>query len=146
MEAIRHRVGIKAPKGAVYDMFVTPQGISQWWTREVKAPSDHELAFWFGSEKPGAVVDVEVCEPDRLVVWRCEDGPPEWIDTTITFDIREADGETVVVFTHGGWQEPVEFMHHCSTAWGSFLISLKHELETGTGAPWPDHERVSTWG
>ena len=39
------------------------------------------------------------------------------------------------MFKHQGWKEPVEFMHHCSTKWGSFLMSLKSLVETGEGAP-----------
>ena len=70
--------------------------------------------------------------------------------TTITFELRgdDSDGETVVLFTHAGWREPVEFMHHCSTRWGYFLISLKHALEGGAGGPatpWPHDEKVSSW-
>ena len=42
-----------------------------------------------------------------------------------------------MLFTHQGWTEPVEFMHHCSTKWGSFLMSLKSLVETGDGAPAP---------
>jgi hypothetical protein len=35
-----------------------------------------------------------------------------------------------VLFKHQGWKEPVEFMHHCSTKWAVFLLSLKSLLET----------------
>jgi hypothetical protein len=39
----------------------------------------------------------------------------------------------------------VEFMHHCSTKWGVFLISLKSLLETGNGAPAPDDIKLDSW-
>ncbi len=42
-----------------------------------------------------------------------------------------------MLFRHLGWREPVEFMHHCSTKWATYLMSLKALLETGTGAPEP---------
>ena len=48
-------------------------------------------------------------------------------------------------FAHTGWREPVDFMYHCSTKWATFLMSLKSLLETGTGAPAPDDERISDW-
>ncbi len=50
-------------------------------------------------------------------------GPSEWVDTEFTFELQQggADGETVLLFTNDGWREPVEFMHHCSTKWASFL-------------------------
>ena len=39
-----------------------------------------------------------------------------------------------LLFKHEGWREPVEFMHHCSTKWAIFLMSLKSLVETGKGA------------
>ncbi len=50
-----------------------------------------------------------------------------------------------VPLRHQGWQEPVEFMHHCSTKWATFLMSLKSLLETGAGAPAPYDVKVSDW-
>ena len=56
------------------------------------------------------------------------------------------DGEhTIVLFKHQGWKEPVEFMHHCSTKWAVFLLSLKSLLETGTGAPAPNEIKLDSW-
>ena len=37
-------------------------------------------------------------------------------------------------------------MHHCSTAWGYYLLSLKHALSGGKATPWPESEQVSSWG
>jgi len=41
--------------------------------------------------------------------------------------------------------EPGEFMHHCSTKWAVFLMSLKSLLETGKGAPAPDDVKIDNW-
>jgi hypothetical protein len=48
-------------------------------------------------------------------------------------------------FKHAGWKEPVEFMHHCSTKWAIYLMSLKALVETGKGAPSPDDVQISDW-
>jgi hypothetical protein len=64
--------------------------------------------------------------------------------TDITFDLRPGE-ETAILFTHAGWREPVEFMHHCSTKWASYLIGLKHGVETGNRRAFPHDERVSSW-
>ena len=48
------------------------------------------------------------------------------------------DDETVVLFTHADWREPVEFMAHCSARWAYFLLSLKSYLEIGKGTPFPE--------
>ena len=61
----------------------------------------------------------------------------------VSFDIRDVDGETILNFTHAGWREPVEFMGHCSSKWGSYLLSLKHGLENGAGRPFPNDVKMS---
>ena len=50
-----------------------------------------------------------------------------------------------MLFEHAGWSEPVEFMHHCSTKWATYLMSLKSSLETGTGAPHPRDVKIDDW-
>lgn len=99
------------------------------------------IAFRF----PPGGFDMEVLEatPAERVTWKVVDGPPEWVDTTIDWRLRQDDGHTVVLFAHRGWAEPVEFMHHCSTKWGTFMMSLKQLVETGTGAPSPDDVHVA---
>ncbi|UXN75436.1 hypothetical protein N8D56_12055 [Devosia sp. A8/3-2] len=44
-----------------------------------------------------------------------------------------------------GWKEPVEFMHHCSTKWGTFLMSLKALIDTGKGLPHPHDVLIDNW-
>ena len=55
------------------------------------------------------------------------------------------DSKTVILFSHTGWREPVEFMHHCSTKWASFLFSLRALLETGAGWPAPNDPPIGDW-
>jgi uncharacterized protein YndB with AHSA1/START domain len=148
MEEIRHRVGIEAPTAEVYDALATVEGAARWWTQYVDGdPSvGGEVAFHFGRPEPSAVMEVVELVPSERVVWRCVHGPAEWLGTTMTFDLRADGDETVVLFTHAGWREPVEFLHHCTTAWGYYLLSLKHAIEGGTATPWPDNEKISSWG
>jgi uncharacterized protein YndB with AHSA1/START domain len=148
METIRHRVGIETPAQRVHDALTTLEGLATWWTSQVTGdPAEGgKLTFWFGG--PDRTVEMEVVsiDPLRQVVWRGIGGPEEWLDTTFTFDLAAADGETVVQFQQAGWREPVDFMFHCSTKWGYYLLSLKHALETGAGTPWPDDAKIDRWG
>ena len=73
------------------------------------------------------------------------DGPEEWIGTRITFDLKQSDHWAIILFKHAGWKQPVEFMHHCSTKWAVFLLSLKSLLETGRGAPYPKEIKLDNW-
>ncbi len=83
--------------------------------------------------------------PGKLVLWRVVLGPQEWVGTQVRFELSEQDGYAIVLFSHTGWREPGEFLHHCSTKWATFLMSLKHLLESGVGEPAPRDVRISNW-
>jgi uncharacterized protein YndB with AHSA1/START domain len=144
MVDIRHRVGMTATPPQVYRALTTIDGLAGWWTTDTTGDADGTLAFRFGAVG-GCDVKVVELEPDRRVLWEIIGGPDEWLGTTVSFDLSQ-DGEwTIVLFEHGGWREPVEFMSHCSTKWASFLLSLKALVETGTGAPHPNDVQISNW-
>ncbi|GIM82905.1 SRPBCC family protein [Salinispora arenicola] len=146
MVDILHRVGIKTPTPEkVYHALTTVEGLAAWWTDDTKGSGDvgGVLEFRF----PSGGVDMEVTElrPSERVRWRVADGPEEWIGTTINWGLHQSGDYTIVLFKHEGWQEPVEFMHHCTTRWGSYLMSLKSLVETGEGAPAPRDVEISDW-
>ena len=151
MYEIRHRVGINAPISEVYDAIATAEGTRRWWTEDVTLTGGPgvggKLTFVFGSPERLVTMALEELAPSKQVVWRCTDGPAEWIDTTFTFELSGDDtsAETIVLFTQAGWREAVEFMHHCTTKWGYYLVSLKHGLEGGTATPFPHDETLSSW-
>lgn len=75
------------------------------------------------------------------------EGPDEWVGTHLTVDLKpsESEGESVVLFAHADWREPVEFMSHCSTKWGHLLLGLKTWLEGGASSAYPNGMRISSW-
>lgn len=151
MVDILHRIGVEAPLGQVYEAIATPQGVAGWWTTHTHGDEEAggKLVVSFvdeAGEHIGAF-DLELVDldPAGRVTWLVTDGPEEWIGTHIRFELSTADGFTIVKFTHEGWAEPVDFMHHCSTKWATFLMSLKELVETGTGRPAPNDVRISDW-
>ncbi len=144
MSDILHRVGIKNTVKEVYAALATRDGLAGWWTRDTQGNSaiGESIRFRFhrpdGSEMGGFDMRVRELEPNRLVRWQVVDGPEEWIGTTIRWELKQVGDYTIVMFKHLDWREPVEFMHHCSTKWAIFLMSLKSFVETGKGAPSPD--------
>jgi hypothetical protein len=144
MPDIRHRVAMSAPLERVYDAVATTEGISEWWTRDgVRGESSvgSRLQFFFGQPEPAAVMEVTRLDADGHVTWSCVEGADEWVGTTISFDLTHKNDETVVMFAHADWREPVEFMAHCSARWAYFLLSLKSYVETGKGTPFPEDLR-----
>ena len=144
MVDILHRVGITVTPEKVYEALTEVERLAAWWTSDTSGDGDGTLMFRFG-EVGGFDMKVLDLQPGKRVLWEVVDGPPEWIGTTVSFDLTQ-DGEwTIVLFEHAGWREPVEFMNHCSTKWAIFLMSLKALVETGTGAPHPHDVQISNW-
>jgi Activator of Hsp90 ATPase homolog 1-like protein len=147
---ILHRVGIKSPADAVYRAITTRDGLAAWWTDKTQgeSPVGGLLQFRFvdGDVDIGGF-DMKVLElhPDRRVLWQVVGGPDEWIGTRVSWDIRQEGEYAIVLFKHLDWREPVEFMHHCSTKWAIFLMSLKALVETGKGAPNPVDVKIDNW-
>jgi hypothetical protein len=146
MEAIRHRVGIHAPQAEVLAKLTTIDGLATWWTRDVTGDPalGGELQFFFGGTEPSLVATVVEATCDR-VAWSCDKGPDEWVGGTIAFDLEHSGDETVLKFTQT-WRQPVDFMFHCSTKWGFFLLGLKASLEGGKATPYPGELQISSWG
>lgn len=157
MVDIIHRIGIKASPNQVYDALATVNGVAGWWTRETtgesKAGGVITVRFLdHGPEGRGPITEkgrmdlaVTRLDPGKEVRWRVTAGPEEWIGTDVTFSLAQANEQTVVVFGHRNWREPVEFMAHCSMKWAAFLLSLKELVETGKGRPSPEDLKIDNW-
>ena len=147
MPDILHRVGIKSSsQDQVYKALTTLEGLSGWWTTTTLGQSDTiggVIRFRFGAG--GIDMKVLELESGKRVVWQVVDGPAEWAGTTVTFDVRQEGDWTIIMFRLLGWMEPVVFMHHCTTKWGVFLLSLKSLLETGSGTPAPNDIKLDSW-
>ena len=148
MVDILHRVGIKAPVGEVYKALTMREGLAGWWTNNTQAENKVGGALQFrfsagGAEIGGFEMKVLELQPAKRVLWQVVGGPEEWVGTRIGFDLKQAGEHAIVLFKHQGWKEPVEFMHHCSTKWAMYLMSLKSLMETGKGAPNPNDTHIS---
>lgn len=146
MVDILHRVGMKsASLDEVYAALTTLEGLSGWWATDTKGQTEVGGILEFRFEPGGFDMLVLELNPAESVLWEVTDGPAEWIGTTVRWDLKQEGDYTIVLFAHEGWQEPVEFLYHCSTKWATFLVSLKQLVETGTGAPEPYDLKISDW-
>ena len=146
MPDILHKVGIKSSSlDHVYEALATVEGLSGWWTSDTRGVSkvDGVIQFRFGAG--GFDMRVLELQSAKHILWQVIDGPEEWVGTKVSFDLKQSGDWPIVLFKHQGCKEPVEFMHHCCTKWGVFLLSLKSLLETGKGAPWPNEIKLDSW-
>jgi uncharacterized protein YndB with AHSA1/START domain len=138
MPDILHRVRVtSASKDETYQALTTCEGLAGWWTTDTTGDNREGGVVRFRFGDGGFDMEVLELNPGRQVRWLVVDGPEDWIGTRIDWELRPDGGDTVVMFKHRDWKEPVDFMHHCSTKWALFLMSLKSLLETGSGQPWP---------
>jgi uncharacterized protein YndB with AHSA1/START domain len=144
MVDILHRVGVEhSSPQKVYDALTTIDGLSGWWATDTSGSAEVGGVIEFRFGPGGFDMKVLEVEPAERVLWQVVDGPAEWIGTTVNWQITQDGDYTIVLFSHQGWKEPVEFMHHCSTKWAVFLLSMKSLLETGTGNPDPRDVKIS---
>lgn len=100
------------------------------------------------------------------VKWICIAGAEEWIGTTISFELRQGDKETLLnlhpelkdqiqqqgyfgqgtllIFHHDDWKEYTPMFAECNYTWAQFLRGLKLLCETGKGHPWPNQHRTKS--
>ncbi len=144
MAEILHRVGVRSGVADVYRALTTQQGLAGWWTADTRGGFDVGgiIEFRFGTR---GYFDMKVValDPGRRVVWQVVRGPEDWVGTQLSFDLTQNGEEATVLFKHAGWQEQSEFMHHCSTKWATFLLSMKKLVETGAGSPFPDDLHIT---
>jgi uncharacterized protein YndB with AHSA1/START domain len=144
MVDILHRVGIEsATPREVYGALTTIEGLADWWTDDTRGSTETGGVIEFRFPPGGFDMRVVEQRPSERVVWEVVDGPEEWVGTTVEWDLRQDGDYTIVMFAHRGWRQPVEFMHHCSTKWATYLMSLKSLVETGKGSPAPRDVHVA---
>jgi uncharacterized protein YndB with AHSA1/START domain len=135
MEAIRHKLVIKETPAKVFDAITTEEGIKGWWAKQTVAKPQVGFVNVFTFENDRNEFRVTELVPNRKVEWLGVQAFEEWIDTTISFNLEEKDGKTILRFAHSGWKEATDTFAVCSYDWAQFLRSLKSLCETGTGSP-----------
>jgi uncharacterized protein YndB with AHSA1/START domain len=138
---IMHFIKNHASPERVYQELTTSEGVRNWWTRD--ADVDSKVGgtgeFRFRQGKSVTKVRVDELEPSVRVGWTVISSyHPEWIGTTITFDLRAEENGAALSFAHRGFARADEVFALTTTGWGYYLISLQQYLEMGEGAPGPD--------
>jgi uncharacterized protein YndB with AHSA1/START domain len=143
MPNILHRVGIQSSAEKVYNAISSPNGLSNWWLVGTRGEKRVGGMLHFSPRGGGFKMKITGLRPGKCVKWKCVEGPKEWVGTEICFDLKHKEKQTFVLFTHAKWKKESEFMHHCSTKWATFLLSLKYLLEREEGRPHPFDVKIS---
>jgi uncharacterized protein YndB with AHSA1/START domain len=138
MATILLSLSIDADENRIYDTLTGPGSVAGWWSNHTEGPSGTGSVMKLAFPEVPMTFDFEVLEeePCMRVVWKTIAGPPEWSDTTISFDIKSgADGNRSLLFKHDGWKSPEEPFPSIAYAWAQILPRLKRLAETGKEDP-----------
>lgn len=133
MANIEHINVLKAPIAKVYEALTTEEGLAAVWTSELKVKPEVGFinTFSFGAETDH--FEIKALVPNQRVLWYCIDSDPQWIGTSVSFDLEEKRGKTFVTLKQTDWAEVTEFYRHCNYNWAFFLYSLQCYCENGKG-------------
>jgi uncharacterized protein YndB with AHSA1/START domain len=138
MATILLRVPVDADENRIYETLTKPDGVAGWWSNHTEGPSGAGSVMKLSFPEVPMTFDFEVLEeePPQRVVWKTIAGPPEWSDTTISFDIKsDAEGNRSLLFKHDGWKSTEESFPSIAYAWAQILPRLKQLAETGKADP-----------
>jgi uncharacterized protein YndB with AHSA1/START domain len=126
---------VAAPAEAVLAALCTPDAISSWWCA-TSGSADAGGALEMASRSGSKMLHVRV-EPAEAgqVVWSVEEAPltPEWVGTTLVFEVEEAGEEATLHFRHHGLTPQSECFDMCQEGWTNALGRLVIFTETGRG-------------
>jgi uncharacterized protein YndB with AHSA1/START domain len=126
-----------APPERVFAALRTVEGITDWWgptAGSAEAGGTFDVSF----PEHGQVIGLHVEPSDESrVVWTVEKTPltPEWVGTTIVFDVAASDGGATLHFRHHGLTPELECYDMCHSGWTHFLGSLVSYVDAGEGQP-----------
>jgi uncharacterized protein YndB with AHSA1/START domain len=118
---------------AVLAALRTTEAISSWWcpaTGSAGPGSILELASRSGSKMLDMLV---VPAEDGMVVWSVQEAPltPEWVGTTIVFEVEDSTGGATLRFRHQGLTPQCSCFDMCQEGWTNALSRLISFVETG---------------
>jgi uncharacterized protein YndB with AHSA1/START domain len=139
MNTIKDEFRIQAPASKVYAALTIEAGYRGWWNKVAEVGNgvgrEAKLHFIKDGQPVTMRYRIEDLQPDQSVRWACVAHDfPSWVGTTLSWQLKETAGVTLVSFEHGGWKEtPPEPV---VMGWKHFCGSLKAYVEMGKGEPW----------
>ena len=137
-DSFHSALSVAAPPEAVLAALSTTEAVTSWWGPATgSAEVGGTLAVSFMGGRQRIVMEVEPAAFENRVVWAVKECPltPEWIGTTIFFDVAEGSDGAMLHFRHQGLTPELECFDMCHEGWTHFVASLVSYAETGVGQP-----------
>lgn len=139
MADILHRLPVRASAARVFEMFASPEGLSEWWTLTASGVPNTGATYGFdfgpGYAWQGVIAH---CEPDRWIEWQMTVADGDWTDTRVGVRLSASGDMTVLEFYHRGWKDANEHYRTTNCCWASYLRVLRRFLEHGERVPYAE--------
>ena len=130
------------------EVFQAINNVQGWWSQDFKGASQQlndVFEVRFGDVHYSQHQLTELI-PGQKITWLTTDSrisfvreKSEWTGTHIHFDIsRQADGQTLLRFTHEGLVPEITCFQDCAKGWHHFLSSLEQLITSGKGRPYAE--------
>ena len=117
---------------SVYKAISTSSGIAKWWAREAEGHSELgallDLDFGPGYQWQAQVTQMVPPTEFELVLVKAD---PDWVDSTVGFQLTAIQKATDVRFFHRGWKEANEHYYISCYCWAMYLRIMKRYVEHG---------------
>ncbi len=134
-----HQIVIEADQHTIYQALTQNRGIQAWWTDTCDmAQQEGDICqFWFDNRQTCFTMRANKMLDGQRVFWICLDGPKEWVDTQLWWEIQPLiDGRCLLDFKHMNWKKDNGIFALCNSTWGNLLQHLKEYCEEGRVNPW----------
>ncbi|HKX14801.1 MAG TPA: hypothetical protein VJN19_06390 [Propionibacteriaceae bacterium] len=126
---------VEAAPDAIRRALTTSEGIAGFWTDRAEVPAEVGGTLMLGFPNAPAPFDLVLSQSDdKMITWRTQTFPPQWVGTEIRWEISAGDGASTVTFRHGTFGDETE-EGRVAFVWGQVMVQLKRHVETGVPAP-----------
>jgi hypothetical protein len=135
MADIKHSIQIAAEPRVIHPLVASANGFSRWWAQDVtedQASDNVDLGF-FNRATVYGLHPAEITAPSRAH-WLCQSGK-EGSGTRLLLDLSQLKEQTLLRFTHAGWQAETDYFVACTTTWGELMFRIKAVAEGKTPGP-----------
>jgi len=129
---IVHYLQVNGELEKVYQVISTPRGISKWWSQDASGHSELgallDLDFGPGYQWQAQVIEMVPPVEYTLLLTRADQ---DWLNTTVSFHLEQADGQVNVRFHHKGWNQANQHYYISCYCWAMYLRLMKRYIEHG---------------
>ena len=119
----------------VHRALTTTEGITSFWTDTADVSSQVGQTTTLNFPDAPISFDLELTQSDeKMITWRTQSFPPQWVGTSIRWEIKGGNGTSTVAFRHGPFTDDEE-AGRVAYVWGQVMVQLKRYVETGVAAP-----------